>query len=130
MELRLRVFCGEQGVDPAAEVDALDDAATHVVAVQDDSKVVATCRLIFNEASCRLGRMAVAPERRGEGVGRDLLGAAEREARRHGAEEIVLHSQTRAAGFYAGAGYGPHGDVFLEEGIEHVRMTKSLRPPA
>ncbi len=124
--LRVRVFCGEQGIDPEAELDGRDDDATHVVAVRGGD-VVATCRLLFSGGECRLGRMAVAPGWRGTGLGRDLLAAAEAEARRRSAHAVVLHAQTRVEGFYRRCGYRSEGEGFLEEGIEHVRMSNDLR---
>ena len=43
-----------------------------------------------------------------------------------GATRMVLNAQTRALGFYAGAGYEPEGELFMEANIEHVHMTKPL----
>ena len=122
------MFCDEQGVPRKAELDDLDERATHVVAVADGA-VIGTCRLlVLDDGECRLGRMAIAAERRHEGVGRDLLAAAEAEAGRMGASEVVLHAQTRAEPFYAAAGYAPEGERFTEEDIEHIRMRKRLEP--
>ncbi len=95
----------------------------------DESGVVATCRLQPAEGGrFKLERMAVERSLRGTGAGAALLGAAEREAARHGAAEIVLHAQTRVQTFYTASGYEPEGDVFLEEDIEHVLMRKRLPP--
>ena len=125
----MKVFCDEQGVAREGELDGFDDRATHVVAVDADGTVIATCRLLFfDDGECRLGRMAVAAERRGEGVGRELLAAAHAEATRRRAREIVLHAQTRVEPFYAGAGYTPEGNRFMEEGIEHIQMRTALSP--
>jgi predicted GNAT family N-acyltransferase len=125
-QLRVRVFCGEQGVSEAAELDGLDDEAIHLVAM-DHGKVVGTCRLRILEDGAKLERMAVAQEFRGIGLGRRLAEETETEARREGAERMVLHAQVRARGFYEAAGYSPTSeDVFLEEGIEHVKMEKKL----
>jgi predicted GNAT family N-acyltransferase len=125
MDLRVRVFCDEQGVERRAELDGLDDEATQIVAV-DDADVIATCRLRFVNGECKLERMAVERRHRGGGVGRALLDAAEDEARRLGASSMLLHAQRRAEGFYAAAGYRAEGEPFDEEGIEHVRMRKPL----
>ncbi len=125
--LRVRVFCEEQGVERAEELDGLDEDATHVVAL-DERGVVATCRLRSAGGSCKLERMAVERRYRGLGVGRSLLEAAEREARRLGARGVVLHAQTAAREFYERNGYSADGDVFDEAGIEHLRMTKPLGP--
>ncbi|HYU61108.1 MAG TPA: GNAT family N-acetyltransferase [Solirubrobacterales bacterium] len=127
LELRVRVFCDEQGVSREAELDGRDDRAAHVVAIDEDGDVIATCRLfIFDDGECRLGRMAVAAERRGGGVGRALLDVAEAEAVRLGAREVVLHAQTRAEPFYASCGYVPEGERFMQEGIEHIQMHKAV----
>ena len=129
LELRVRVFCGEQGVSREAELDPYDERAVHMVGVDEDGTVVATCRLLlFDDGECRLGRMVVAAERRGEGVGRDLLEKARDEAASRGAREIVLHAQTRAEPFYARSGYAPQGNRFMEEGIEHIQMRKPASP--
>ena len=127
LDLRVRVFCGEQGVSRESELDPYDDRAVHMVGVDDDGTVIATCRLLlFDDGECRLGRMVVAAERRGDGVGRDLLAAAQAEAASRGAREIVLHAQTQAERFYAGSGYVPEGNRFMEEGIEHIQMRKPI----
>jgi predicted GNAT family N-acyltransferase len=125
MDLRVRVFCDEQGVDRRVELDGLDDEATQIVAL-DESGVIATCRLRFLDDECKLERMAVERRYRGAGAGRRLLEVAEVEARRQGASSVTLHAQRRAEGFYAGAGYVAEGETFIEEGIEHVAMTKLL----
>jgi predicted GNAT family N-acyltransferase len=125
MDLRVRVFCDEQGVDRRVELDGLDDEATQIVAL-DESGVIATCRLRFLDDECKLERMAVERRYRGAGAGRRLLEVAEVEARRQGASSMTLHAQRRAEGFYAGAGYVAEGETFIEEGIEHVAMTKLL----
>lgn len=126
MELRIAVFVGEQGVDEAEETDDLDGQATHLVAL-DDGAVVGTCRLLGPDAdTVRLGRMVVAREHRGEGIGRALLEEGERWARARGARRIALHAQTRARTFYARGGYRAVSGPFMEAGIEHVSMELDL----
>jgi predicted GNAT family N-acyltransferase len=39
---------------------------------------------------------------------------------------IVLHAQCSAQGFYARAGFVPHGEVFDEAGIAHIEMRLAL----
>ena len=142
MDLRTRVFCDEQGVGKAEEFDGLDDGALQMV-VLDDSKLIGTCRLRFvdeqpggtpgREAEdvppavmCKLERMAVERELRGTGAGAALLAACEEAARSEGAETMFMHAQRRAEAFYAGQGYEPVGEEFMEAEIPHVRMTKPL----
>jgi predicted GNAT family N-acyltransferase len=126
LELRVRVFCGEQGVSRRAELDGLDDEAFHIVSMER-GKVIGTCRLRFVSGDCRLERMAVDAGSRGIGIGARMIEVAEAEGRRRGSERLSLHSQLAARGFYERNGLRATGEeVFLEEGIEHVRMGKEL----
>ena len=125
LELRERIFCGEQGVSFEADQDGRDPEATHIVAV-DDGVVIGTCRLLFRGPVARLGRLAVEQGRRGDGVAAEILSEADRIATEVGSESIALHAQTYALPLYARAGYEPYGPTFVEEGIEHVAMEKRL----
>jgi predicted GNAT family N-acyltransferase len=124
-QLRVRVFCEEQGVSRDEELDEFEGSATHVVAL-DESGVVATCRLREVDGVWKLERMAVERRLRGLGAGGRLLEEAEAVARSRGGSTMVLNAQTRARDFYARQGYVAEGELFLEAGIEHVRMTKAL----
>jgi predicted GNAT family N-acyltransferase len=125
LALRSRVFCGEQGVSFEADQDGRDHEATHIVAV-DGGAVIGTCRLLFRGHVARLGRLAVEPDRRGDGVAAAILREADRVASEAGAESIALHAQTYARSLYEHAGYEEYGPTFVEEGIEHVAMEKRL----
>ena len=74
-ELRVRVFCDEQGVTQEEELDELDDEALQIVGL-DETGVVATCRLRFLEGDCKLERMAVDKRLRGLGSGGRLAFAS------------------------------------------------------
>lgn len=124
--LRLRVFCDEQGVDRALEIDAHDASAQHLVAVEG-GRVVATLRWrkLAGTAWVKIERVAVAREARGRGLGAMLM--------RHVLDRLdalpeiaatVLHAQTSAMPFYERLGYIAEGRPFDEAGIEHVRMRR------
>jgi predicted GNAT family N-acyltransferase len=119
------VFSGEQGVSIAADRDGRDSESTHLVAVEGE-RVIGTCRLLFRGNVARLGRLAVDPDRRGEGIAAALLTLADRVALDQGADTISLHAQTYARRLYLDAGYEERGPEFVEEGIEHVAMGKRL----
>ena len=124
-ELRIRVFCDEQGVSREDEIDGRDGDAVHLVALERGA-VVGTCRLLFDGTTCKLGRLVVERDARRRGIGGRLLALAEAEARAAGAERIVLNAQTRARGVYRAAGYEEAGDTFMQAGIEHIRMERPL----
>jgi predicted GNAT family N-acyltransferase len=125
LDLRERVFAGEQGVSVAADRDGRDHEAIHLVAL-DGGQVVGTCRLLFRGRVARLGRLAVEPDHRGRGIGAAVLAEADHVARGRRADTIALHAQTYARGLYLDAGYTEQGPPFVEEGIEHVAMEKRL----
>jgi predicted GNAT family N-acyltransferase len=126
MDLRVRVFVDEQGVDAEEEVDDLDAESLQIVGL-DERRVIATCRLRdLGEGEWKLERMVVERRARRRGVGARLLAGAEREARDRGAREMLLNAQRRAEAFYAANGYAPEGGTFMEANIEHVRMRKAL----
>jgi predicted GNAT family N-acyltransferase len=126
LKLREDVFCDEQGVPLEADRDGLDGAALHVVALED-GELVGTCRVVLEGAEGRFGRLCVRRDARGRGVARALLDQAEVAARAAGARRMTLHAQTSALALYRRAGYDGEGEPFDEEGIEHLRMRRSLR---
>ncbi len=121
--VRFRVFVEEQQVPPEEELDAYDAAATHAIALHQ-GRVVGTGRVILDQDSARIGRMAVDREWRRHGIGGLLLLFLEEEARTQGVTVFVLHAQEYVKSFYAAHGYREHGEVFLEVDIPHVEMRK------
>lgn len=109
----------------SADRDGRDHEALHLVVIEE-GRVVATCRLLVEGTTARLGRMAVARHRRGLGLGAVLLDEADRALAPTGVRLIRLHAQTHARGVYDQSGYEVQGDAFVEEGIEHVTMEKRL----
>jgi predicted GNAT family N-acyltransferase len=125
LDLRERVFSGEQGVSIDADRDGRDPESIHIVAL-DGGRVIGTCRLLLGGGTARLGRLAVEPALRGRGVGGAILREADRVAAEEGANRIALHAQTYAERLYVEHGYVERGARFMEEGIEHVAMEKLL----
>lgn len=74
----------------------------------------------------QLRQMAVAGDRQREGIGARLLAYAEDWARRSGYGVIILNARIGADGFYSRLGYRYEGEVFDENTIPHIRMTKRL----
>jgi predicted GNAT family N-acyltransferase len=62
----------------------------------------------------------------GHGHGRSLLHAVESILAKEAATSFVLHARESARGFYSKCGYYELGDPFLEIGIPHLRMEKSV----
>jgi predicted GNAT family N-acyltransferase len=126
LALRHDVFVVEQRVPLAEELDGRDEEALHLVAVEDGA-VVATCRLVVDGDTVKLGRMAVARAARRRGLASRLLAEADARAAAVGARRIALAAQTEALALYERAGYRGHGERFLDAGIEHLMMQKRVR---
>ncbi len=124
--VRDEVFVAEQGVPVEIEHDALDPACTHVLARLLDGTPVGTARLTPDR---HIGRMAVRAPWRGRGVGDALLLALVDEALRRGWPDVRLNSQVGALGFYERHGFQPEGDRFMEAGIAHQAMVRTLQGP-
>src|ERR1700690_2280023 len=131
------VFVTEQSVPEELEFDDRDREADHFVALLDGVAVGAG-RLTVTGAEPGagpgrdmkgtgvLGRLAVDKAARGAGLGRLVVHAIEQRAAGRGLGAVELHAQARACGFYEQLGYVPYGDLFTEDGIEHISMRKEL----
>jgi len=129
-ELRREVFELEQKVPRHLDRDAHDFNADHVVAIDSSGRCLGTGRVLrLDSRTCQIGRMAVAKSWRKNGVGAAVLDALERMAALRGLKEITVHSQLPAESFYRNRGYVTQGEQFLEEGVPHVLMRKTLVAP-
>ena len=117
--VRDAVFVQEQRVPVEIERDALDPACHHVIARDGEGRPIGTGRLTPDG---RIGRMAVLPEWRNRRVGEALLKALLAQARELRWNEVTLHAQVPAMAFYARQGFLPHGDRFVEAGLDHQSM--------
>ena len=84
------------------------------------------CRVYPAEGCFHIGRVAVLPQYRGTGLGRELMRRAEAYIRCTGGTAAELSGQVQASGFYKKLGYTPVGEVYPDEGCPHIRMQKQL----
>ena len=118
--VRTAVFVVEQEC-PYQEVDGRDTLPTTWHAWT--GSVDAYLRVLTEPGGTRrIGRVCTAAAARGKGLAGQLMAAALTEI---GDAPSVLDAQTYAQGFYARFGYRPEGDEFDEDGIPHIRMTRS-----
>jgi YbgC/YbaW family acyl-CoA thioester hydrolase len=128
--VRTEVFVAEQGIRAEDEWDVDDATAVHAVVFNRLEQPLATGRLLQHAAGVgRIGRMAVIRAMRGSGLGARVLRALLDAAWARGDQEVILHAQRSAEGFYRRLGFVPRGAAFEEVGIEHIEMAMP-RPPA
>lgn len=125
--VRELVFCEEQGVPRAEEIDEHDEHALHLVALDPDAgSVIGTLRLLAQQDGANVGRVAVRREWRRRGVALRMLRLALDAARERGCPRARLAAQLDAVALYERAGFTVESDVFEEAGIQHVWMGLSL----
>src|ERR1700758_339099 len=90
--IRRTVFIEEQGVPEAIEMDEDDARAFHALAL-DGNMAVGCGRMVAHDGYVKIGRMAVLSERRGEGIGRNILGFLMERAKQRGIGRAFLHAQ-------------------------------------
>jgi predicted GNAT family N-acyltransferase len=116
-EIRTRVFVQEQGVPETLEWDGMDPHCRHWLAWYK-YQAVATARLTPDG---QIGRMAILPDWRKQGIGTDLLRTILSTCRHEGIK-VFLNAQLDARDFYLQNGFIPEGAIFTEAGIPHIRM--------
>ena len=127
LQLRNEVFAIEQNcVYP--DMDDKDQASYHLMCWQDN-KLVAYTRIIppgviYKEAS--IGRVVTSPALRRKGMGKELMQRSTRWIEElYGKIPIRIGAQTYLIKFYNDLGFQTSGDVYLEDGIDHIQMIKS-----
>jgi len=107
------------------EEELADDAMRQHFCAISYGVVIGTVSLRpLDEATLQLKQMAVAEDRRREGIGARLLDHAEDWARGAGFLLMVLNARMGAEGFYARFDYQAEGEPFDENTIPHIRMIK------
>ena len=125
--VRAEVFVQEQGISREDEWDEADKTAVHAVVYNRMNMPLATGRLLVAAPGVgKIGRMASKRVLRGSKLGRQVLDALIVKARQRGDQEVLLHAQRSAAGFYAKSGFQERGETFYEVGIAHIEMFKTL----
>src|SRR5579884_4091468 len=105
LAVRRRVFCEEQGVPLAEEIDRRDEEAEHVLALHPhEPRVIGTLRLLYEHGTAKVGRVAVEREWRGRGIASEMLALALERARERGCLRARLSSQIAVVGLYERAG--------------------------
>lgn len=123
--IRHTVFVVGQQVPKAIEVDGRDPSCTHFLACVG-TEAVGTARLRIAEGTAKAERVAVLEAWRGKRIGAALMETLEQEALRLGHKEVILGAQCAVVPFYERLGYIGYGAIFLDAGIDHRMMKKSL----
>lgn len=123
--IRIEVFVHEQQVPLEEEVDEFENDATHFL-LYNNGTPIGTGRLRVLNAIGKVERICVLADYRKGGSGKCIMEAIEAHAVKANIKKLKLHGQTQAEHFYRKLGYTTVSDVFLEAGIPHIVMEKSI----
>ncbi|TMN23144.1 GNAT family N-acetyltransferase [Lentibacillus cibarius] len=123
--VRTIVFVKEQHVPPEIEIDEYDETAIHLIGYENDEPIAAS-RVRFTDNCGKLERICVLHNQRGKSRGSQMIKAMESLIKENGYKKAKLNAQTHAIEFYRRLGYEVVSDEFMDAGIPHVTMVKTL----
>jgi predicted GNAT family N-acyltransferase len=126
LRLREAILREPLGLAFSPEDLADDEWRRHFCAIANGAVIGSVSLKALGSHTLQLKQMAVAEDRQGEKVGARLLEHAEAWARREGYGMIILNARIGAEGFYARHGYALEGEIFEENTLPHIRMTKRV----
>ena len=125
-EIRVRVFEEEQGFPHEVNIDGADQAASHVL-VLDEEVPVATARITVGaEGQGMIARIAVLSSHRGMGLGKHLVQELEGIGRRGGLQTLCMEPHAHLEGFYRALGYEKVPGSVEVAGHHLIRMRKEV----
>lgn len=150
LKARSQVFVVEQNC-AYQDIDDVDFDCLHLVAHNNET-LIGYCRIIppeFNQLRSNLsvadyanksvanspispmpaiGRVLVLPEHRGHGLARQIMIQAIACCHKKFGKKrpIIISAQTYLIHFYESLGFVPEGEVYFEDGLEHVKMILSV----
>jgi predicted GNAT family N-acyltransferase len=124
--IRIAVFQEEQGVEPALEFDGKDEICDHLIAFLN-KEAVGTARIRYlDKHTAKIERLAVLSIARGKGIGKEIIEKAIEIIASKNLPEVVLNSQEYVKALYQKIGFVEEGRIFIEAGIPHIKMRKTL----
>ncbi|MCD7828125.1 MAG: GNAT family N-acetyltransferase [Clostridiales bacterium] len=121
-ELRIRVFCCEQGYPQEKLFDEHDNTAGFL-AVSDNGRIAGCGRFYeVREGIFHIDNIALSEEIRGAGWGKKLVNALLAECKKQNAEEVTVNAESYAAGFYEKCGFSVCGGEFRDENFKRTPL--------
>lgn len=124
---RETVFVVEQNC-PYHEIDHHDLESRHVFAMDESKQIIAYARIFREEDTVTFGRVLVAMNYRGKGVGNALISRVMQLIRETDPDALVkIEAQDYIQTLYAHFGFKKVSDVYLIDNIPHVQMVANLK---
>jgi len=126
LRLRAEVFVVEQTC-AFQDLDNKVQPSYHLLGyIQEE--LVAYTRLVppgISYKAASIGRVVTSPAHRKKGLGKELMQVSiEHCERLFETTTLVIGAQCYLQDFYRSFGFTPSGEIYLEDGIEHIEMTR------
>lgn len=129
LQLRNEVFIIEQNC-PYQDCDNKDLKSYHLTAWKNDS-IVAYSRIIppgiSYPTAASIGRVLTSPAARRQNLGKQLMAQSlENLYRLFGNVPVIIGAQLYLKTFYESFSFIEQGTIYLEDGIKHITMEKTI----
>lgn len=129
LRLRSEVFVVEQNC-VFLDMDNKDQQCHHLTGWENGSLLgysrIVPCGISYVESS--IGRIVSSPGARGRGIGRELMRQSiDMLYALHGRRPIRIGAQYYLKRFYESFGFVQKGEIYLEDGIEHIEMLLTIK---
>jgi len=130
LRLRSEVFVVEQGCN-FMDMDNKDQKCHHLLG-KKNGQLLAYSRIVPQGVSYEfpsIGRIVVSSQGRGTGLGVELLNISISTVEElYGKTIIRIGAQIYLKKFYQSFGFIQSGEIYLEDDIEHIEMTRQVSP--
>ncbi|WAA13090.1 GNAT family N-acetyltransferase [Fervidibacillus halotolerans] len=126
LKVRHIVFVEEQKVPLEEEIDQYEDESTHFVLYNNQKEPIGAGRFREVDGVGKIERICVLPSYRKRGLGELLMEKIIEFAKENHFSKVKLNSQTHAIPFYEKLGFTVVSDEFMDAGIPHKTMERSL----
>lgn len=124
-DVRRTVFVTEQNVPEEEEIDQHESEAVHFV-LYSEGTAAGAGRFRILDGIGKVERICVLKESRNSGAGVAVMNKIEDYAKSQGISSLKLNAQTHAIPFYSRLGYETVSEEFLDAGIPHKTMKKTI----
>jgi predicted GNAT family N-acyltransferase len=129
LNIRNKVFTIEKEISKEIEVDENDNLNSgydFFIATYDDKDVGALRCIKASNDTLKIQRFCVLKEYRKQGIGKRILEEIEDYYKAREITKLELDAKFLVCGFYEKCGFEKVSDIFIEAGVEHVKMVKYL----
>jgi predicted GNAT family N-acyltransferase len=129
LNIRNEVFTIEKGISKEIEVDENDNLNSgydfFIAAYNDKDAGALRCIKASND-TVKIQRFCVLKQYRKQGIGKRILEEIENYYKANKITKLELDAKFSVCGFYEKCGFEKVSDIFIEAGVEHVKMVKLL----